>query len=114
MTQDGCGSCWSCAEEVNRQHVEDHRDLAWGGRRSCSGPCGGVLHVGVLVDHRHHLGDCLRVALEHLVPELDVVQPLVEVVDDVPVINLRNRITVSEVPLVVVAEGFVGLLGDTA
>jgi hypothetical protein len=67
----------------------------------------------VLVDHRHHVGDHLRVALEHLALELDVVQPLVEVVDDVPIINLRNHVTVSEVPLVVVAEGFIGLLGDT-
>jgi hypothetical protein len=45
--------------------------------------------------------------------ELDVVQPLVEVVDDVPIINLRNRVTISKVPLVVLMEGFVGLLGDT-
>ena len=35
-----------------------------------------------------------------------------EVVDNVPVINLRNGITVSEVPLDVVAEGLVGLLDD--
>jgi len=37
-----------------------------------------------------------------------------EVVDDVPVINLRNGITVSEVPLDVVAEGLVRLLDDVA
>jgi len=37
-----------------------------------------------------------------------------EVVDDVPVINLRNGITVSEVPLDVVAEGLIGLLDDAA
>ena len=35
-----------------------------------------------------------------------------EVVDHVPVINLRNRVTVSKVPLDVVAEGFIGLLDD--
>ena len=35
-----------------------------------------------------------------------------EVVDDVPVINLHNGITVSEVPLDVVTEGLVGLLDD--
>ena len=39
-------------------------------------------------------------------------EALVEVVDNVPVINLRNGITVSEVPLDVVAEGLVGLLDD--
>ena len=33
-----------------------------------------------------------------------------EVVDNVPVINLHNGITVSEVPLDVVAEGLVRLL----
>ena len=36
-----------------------------------------------------------------------------EVVDNVPVINLRNGIMVSEVPLDVVAEGLVRLLDDT-
>ena len=35
-----------------------------------------------------------------------------EVVDGVPVINLRNGIMVSEVPLDVVAEGLVRLLDD--
>ena len=35
-----------------------------------------------------------------------------EVVDHVPVINLCNRITVSEVPLDVVAEGLGRLLSD--
>ena len=38
----------------------------------------------------------------------------VEVVDDIPVINFRNGITVSEVPLDVVVEGLVGLLDDAA
>ena len=36
-----------------------------------------------------------------------------EVVDNVPIINLRNGIMVSKVPLDVVAEGLVGLLYDT-
>ena len=36
-----------------------------------------------------------------------------EVVDNVPVINLRNGIMVSKVPLDVVAEGLVRLLDDT-
>ena len=35
-----------------------------------------------------------------------------EAVDNIPVINLRNGITVSEVPLDVVTEGLVGLLDD--
>ena len=35
-----------------------------------------------------------------------------EVVDNIPVVNLRNGITVSEVPLDVVAEGLVRLLDD--
>ena len=35
-----------------------------------------------------------------------------EVVDHVPVINLRNRVTVSKVPLDVVAQGLRGKLGD--
>ena len=35
-----------------------------------------------------------------------------EVVDDIPVINLCNSITVSEVPLDVVSEGLVRLLDD--
>ena len=35
-----------------------------------------------------------------------------EVVDNIPVINLHNSITVSKVPLDVVAEGLVGLLDD--
>ena len=35
-----------------------------------------------------------------------------EVVDNIPVINLRNGITVSEVPLDVVVEGFIGLFDD--
>jgi hypothetical protein len=74
----------------------------------------GILHVGVLIDDCHHLRDRLRVAFKHLEPKLDVVQALVEVVDYVPVINLRNCIMVSKVPLVAVTEGLVGLLGDTA
>ena len=41
-------------------------------------------------------------------------EALVEVVDDIPVINLYNSITVSEVPLDVVVEGLVGLLDDAA
>jgi hypothetical protein len=40
-------------------------------------------------------------------------EALVEVVDSIPVINLCNCITVSEVPLDVVAEGLVGLLDDS-
>jgi len=39
-------------------------------------------------------------------------EALVEVVDNVPVINLHNGITVSKVPLDVVAEGLVRLLDD--
>ena len=35
-----------------------------------------------------------------------------EVVDDIAVVNLRDSITVSKVPLDVVAEGLVGLLDD--
>ena len=35
-----------------------------------------------------------------------------EAVDNIPVINLRNGITVSEVPLDVVAEGLIRLLFD--
>ena len=37
-----------------------------------------------------------------------------ELVDNVPVINLRNCITVSLVPLNVVAEGLIRLLDDAA
>ena len=37
----------------------------------------------------------------------------VEVVDNIPVISLRNDITVSKVPLDVVTEGLVWLLHDT-
>jgi hypothetical protein len=73
----------------------------------------GILHIGVLVDDHHHLGYCLQVAFKHLTLELDVVQALVEVVDDIPFIVLHNRVRVSEVLLVVV-EGLIGLLGDTA
>jgi len=54
------------------------------------------------------------VALKHLPPQFDTMEAFMEVVDDVPVINLRNSITVSEVPLDVVAEGLVGLLDDAA
>ena len=39
-------------------------------------------------------------------------EALVEVVDNIPIINLRNGITVSKVPLDVVAEGLVRLLLD--
>ena len=39
-------------------------------------------------------------------------EAFVEVVDNVPVINLRNGITVSKVALDVVAEGLVRLLDD--
>ena len=35
-----------------------------------------------------------------------------EVVDNIPIINLRNGITVSKVPLDVVVEGFIGLFDD--
>jgi hypothetical protein len=73
-----------------------------------------ILHVGVLVDDRHHLRDHLGVALKHLAPELVVVQPLVEVVDNVPIISLHNRVAVSEVPFVVVMKGLIGLVGDAA
>jgi hypothetical protein len=41
-------------------------------------------------------------------------EALVEVVDNVPVINFHNGITVSEGHLDVVAEGLVGLLDDAA
>ena len=37
-----------------------------------------------------------------------------EVVDNIPVISFRDGITVSEVPLDVVAEGLVRLLHDAA
>ena len=37
-----------------------------------------------------------------------------EVVDHIPVINLRNRVTVSKVPFDVVAQGLGGTLHDTA
>ena len=40
-------------------------------------------------------------------------EALVEVVDNIPAINFRNGITVSEVPLDVVTEGLVRLLDDT-
>ena len=39
-------------------------------------------------------------------------EAFVEVVDDVPVISFRNGITVSKIPLDVVAEGLVWLLFD--
>ena len=39
-------------------------------------------------------------------------EAFVEVVDDVPVISFRNGITVSKIPLDVVAEGLVRLLYD--
>ena len=52
-------------------------------------------------------------SLEHLPPQFDVVEAFIEVVDDVPVISFRNGITVSKVPLDVVAEGLIRLLHDT-
>ena len=62
----------------------------------------GVLHVGVLVDDGHHVGDGLGVALEHLSSLFDAMEALVEVVDHVNVMNFRNHVTVSKVPLDVV------------
>ena len=59
----------------------------------------GVFHVGVFVDDCHHIGNDLGVGLEHLPPQFDTVEAFNEVVDDVPVINLHNRITVSKVPV---------------
>ena len=41
-------------------------------------------------------------------------EALVEVVDHIPVINLRNRVMVSNVPLDVVAQGLGGKLRDAA
>jgi len=72
-----------------------------------------VFHVGVFVDHRHHVGNSLGVGLEHLL-QFNTMEALNEVVDDVPVINLHNGITVSEVRFDVVTEGLIGLLDDTA
>ena len=40
-------------------------------------------------------------------------EAFVEVVDDVPVISFHNGITVSKVPLDIVAEGLIRLLHDT-
>ena len=73
-----------------------------------------ILHVGVLVDDGHHVGDGLEVAFEHLPPLFDAMEALVEVVDHIPVINLCNRVTVSKVPLDVVVQGLKGKLCDTA
>ena len=73
----------------------------------------GFLHVSVPVDDRHHVAHGLGVGLEHLPPQFDIVEAFVEVVDDVPVISFRNGITVSEVPLDVVADGLVRLLHNT-
>ena len=39
-------------------------------------------------------------------------EAFVEVVDNIPVINLRNGMAIIEVPLDVVAEGLVKLLDD--
>jgi hypothetical protein len=58
-----------------------------------------VFHVSVLVDDHHHVANGLRIAVEHLPPQFDAEEAFMEVVDDVPVINLRNGISVSEVPL---------------
>ena len=44
----------------------------------------------------------------------DDVEALVEMVDRVPVINLRNGVTIIEVPLEVVTEGLGTLLCDAA
>ena len=41
-------------------------------------------------------------------------EALVEVVDHIPVINLRNRVTVSKVPFDVVTQGLGGMLRDAA
>jgi hypothetical protein len=79
-----------------------------GGELSVSSMSACLLTPAIISDT--HLG----VALEHLAPELDVLQPLVEVVDDVLVINFHNHVTISKVPLVVVPEGLIGLLGDAA
>jgi hypothetical protein len=67
----------------------------------------------VLVDDRHHVAHGLGVGLEHLPPQFDIVEAFVEVVDDVPIISFRNGITVSKLPLDVVAEGLVRLLHNT-
>lgn len=53
----------------------------------------------------HHLEDRHLVALEHLTPQLDVVEPFVGVADNVPVISIRDGVTISEVSLVIVTEG---------
>jgi hypothetical protein len=71
------------------------------------------LHVGVLVDDRHHVAHGLGVGLEHHPPQFDIVEAFVEVVDDVPIINFRNAITASKIPLDVVAEGLIRLLHNT-
>jgi hypothetical protein len=74
----------------------------------------GILHVSVLVDDGHHVGECPGVALKHLSPQFDVVEALVEVVNHVPVFNLYNGVMVSEVPHDVVMEGLRRLLCDAA
>ena len=53
----------------------------------------------MLVDDGHHVGDGPGVGLEHLPPQFDAMEALVDVVDHTPVINLSNGFTVSEVPL---------------
>ena len=73
-----------------------------------------ILHVGVLVDDDHHVGDGLGVGLEHLPPKYDAMEALVEVVDHVPVISFRNCITVSKVPFDVIAQGLGRPLRDAA
>ena len=72
----------------------------------------GFFRVCVLVDDHHHVTHSLGVGLEHLPPQFDIVEAFVEVVDDVPVISFRNGITVSKVPLDVVAEGLFRLLDN--
>jgi len=74
----------------------------------------GVFHVGMLVVDHHHVANGFGVALEHLPPQFDVVEAIMEVVDDVPIINFHNGVTVSEVPLDVITEGLIGLLDDAA
>jgi len=72
-----------------------------------------LLHVGVLVDDRHHVAHDLGVGLEHLPTQFDIVEAFIEVMDDIPIISFRNGITVSKVPLDVVTKGLVRLLHNT-
>ena len=72
MTRRGRGSCCARVDDhclgVPSRHRFDEGD--WPGRGD---PCAmmgalGILHVAVLVDDDHHVGDGLGVALEHLPP----------------------------------------------